>query len=330
MQNFTEVRKYFEKLGIAPNLIFDGSSSMIRMGHHRLDQTNPSGQPNGALHGLLLDLKNKLGIGGMPFNNVYVVFDRGGSARRKSMNKEYKAQRSAVYSVYMTLGSGMADVEAKASWYRQQDRAIELMDAIGVKGVYLENVEGDDIISWLSNLAPCVIVSPDGDFHQLLSSVVTIYDPNKKAFLTLNTFQELTLKTYKGISITPRQVLLGKALVGDKSDNLKGVPQLGWKRVGEVITEGVTTLEKALEGDSKYVAKVEANVDLVKANLKIMDLSSPQISVVGVNTLMAHVKRKCECNLQKFWTLCGKEGLAEFVFDQSFVGSVMKAKGRKI
>ena len=93
--------------------------------------------------------------------------------------------------------------------------------------------EADDVIAALSNVldgSNKVVISRDHDFIQLVQSgqVLGVWDPVKKDYL----------------NIPKEDVILMKALEGDASDNIPGIPGVGPVGAKKLITEGLDSLSE--------------------------------------------------------------------------------------
>ncbi len=106
----------------------------------------------------------------------------------------------------------------------QNNEAIKtILHAVGIVSIYPRELEADDIVSYLCNEIPGskVIVSVDKDFIQLIKESVTLYDPIRKIEYTNERFKELTG------SDSVEEWLTCKCILGDKSDNVSGIPGYG-------------------------------------------------------------------------------------------------------
>jgi DNA polymerase-1 len=104
----------------------------------------------------------------------------------------------------------------------------ELIDSLAAPVVQVAGYEADDVIGTLSRLTPdgvhCYIVSNDKDTLQLVTDDVTVISLNTKA----NKMYTPELVTYE-MGVAPQQIPELKALMGDASDNIPGIPLVGPK-----------------------------------------------------------------------------------------------------
>ena len=134
-----------------------------------------------------------------------------------------------------------------------------------------------------------VIVSADKDFIQLLDDKTLLYRPVQKEILNKNMVVEK-------FGIHPRNFALARAIAGDPSDNLPGVPRVGLgtvaKRFSFLKNEKDYFIEDLLEKcDSKENKKLKIyknileSQSLIRENYAIMQLSSPSLSIQAKNRI---------------------------------------------
>lgn len=184
--------------------------------------TNDKGFPTGLLTGLVgmvkkfyKDKKN------MPF----IVFALESQTKTKRAEKlgEYKQNRK----------------DAPKEMLLQIPIALEWLQKMGFTCVEVNGFEADDVIASLATLSPYKtrIYSKDKDFNQLLSDKIALFD-GKTEFLTKD-----CVKKY---GILPGQFTDYQGIVGDSSDNYKGVKGIGSKNAKELLQQ-LGSLEKIYE-----------------------------------------------------------------------------------
>lgn len=126
----------------------------------------------------------------------------------------------------------------------------ELLSALNIKQYAVEGFEADDILGTLSKKAEdmgfeAVIVSGDRDLLQLASNSLKIRIPKTKGGKTEieDYFQKDVIEKY---GVTPTEFIDLKALMGDSSDNIPGVPGIGEKTATKIIQE-YKNIETAIE-----------------------------------------------------------------------------------
>ena len=262
-------------------LIVDAMNMLIRS-FSLLKAMNPDGHHIGGLVGFLRSLGYVTRI--FDPTRVIVVWDgKGGSANRKNIDPNYKAQRATSRITHWGLYDNK-EQETEAligQLYRVQD----YLECLPVHQIGLEKLEADDIIAYIaqkasiSSVKKCTIISSDKDFLQLVDDTIEVYAPVKKRTFTQdNIFEEL--------KVLPENYNVVKALLGDNSDNLPGVKGLGIKTIisefPELLTNPKSNLQYVYDTcasklDEKKVKKIFPKIltewDRVETNFTLMDLS---------------------------------------------------------
>jgi 5'-3' exonuclease len=260
-------------------LVIDAMNMLIRS-FSLLKAMNPLGHHVGGLIGFL----RSLGFVTRTFDptRVLVIWDgKGGSANRKNIDQNYKANRATSRITHWGLYDTKAEEQEAliAQLYRTQD----YIECLPVQQVMMEKLEADDIIAYLaktasSNNKKLTIISSDKDFLQLVDENVEVYAPVKKLLLTAANIQG-------ELQVLPENYNVIKALLGDNSDNLAGVKGLGIKTIisqfPDLVNVPGTTLEYVYDVCAakltdpkvkKIFPKIISEWDRVETNFKLMDL----------------------------------------------------------
>ena len=212
-----------------PLILVDGSSYLYRAFHALPPLTNSKGEPTGAVKGVINMLRRLQKD--YPSSVIVVVFDAKGKTFRDEIFAEYKANRPP-----------MPDE------LRPQVQPIyDIVKAMGLPLLVEEGVEADDVIGTLAKQAeeigqPVVISTGDKDMAQLVNEHVTL----------VNTMTD-TLLDIEGVKakfgLPPELIIDFLALMGDKVDNIPGVPGVGEKTALALIQQlgGIDTIYKDLE-----------------------------------------------------------------------------------
>ncbi len=202
-------------------LIFDGNSIVNRAFYAIHALSTKDGRPTNGIYGFL-KLYFKYYAIAQP-DMVAVAFDLREKTFRHQMYADYKAQRK-----------GMPEELAM-----QMEPLKEILRAMNVKILELAGYEADDIIGTASRYClergyECDIVSGDRDDFQLVGPGVRVLMPVTKAGGSEMEIidAEAVQKKYE---LTPAQLIDLKAIMGDTSDNIKGVPGIGEKGALELI-----------------------------------------------------------------------------------------------
>ena len=303
-------------------LVVDALNQFIRM-----YITDPSlsvnGDPIGGMKGFLMAIQ-KITREVKP-DAVVVAWDGpGGSMRRKQTVKEYKEGRAPLR---LNRSIDLTDDEQYENRTRQQFKLFEILNATPIIQLCLEGVEADDIISFTCQSERFrdwqkVIVSSDKDFYQLLDEKTVLLRPAQKQYVNMNNVIE-------DFDIHPNNFALARAISGDKSDNLPGIPGVGMKTVAkrfpflkekkEYLLDDLIKYSDNLEEKAKVHKVLRENKELVLTNYKMMQLASPMLNFEDTQKLNYvfdnHVP---EFNGTEFQKLAIKEGFPQVNFADLF------------
>jgi DNA polymerase I len=264
-------------------LIVDAMNTFIRS-FSMVKAMNPKGHHIGGLLGFMRSLGFLVRT--IDPTRVILVFDgKGGSMNRRNMNPNYKANRDNLKVTHW----GMYDSreEERESMAAQMGRLFDYLECMPVSILSLEKVEADDIISFVAQGLASVgrkatIVSSDKDFLQIVKPGIEVYAPIKKRTFTHENILE-------EIKVSSVNYLIAKALLGDNSDNLRGIKGLGIKTLIKEFPELKTPkkieldfiyerAEEKLE-EKKIFARIVHDWDHVEVNYKIMNLQETQLDL---------------------------------------------------
>ena len=198
--------------------LIDGSNQMYRAYHAIRGLTGPDGKSTNAVYGFI-NMLRKLIADHQP-EYIAASFDVRGQTFRSKMSADYKANRAPMPS----------DLAEQIPW------VFEACEALGVPIFTSEGFEADDVIGTLASRAAshglnAAIVTGDKDFFQLVNDVIKVYNPKDEG-----TWLDAAGVVQK-FGVPPSQVVDVLALMGDSSDNVKGVPGIGDKGARELIAQ---------------------------------------------------------------------------------------------
>lgn len=196
-------------------LILDGNS-IVNRAFYGIRQLNaPDGTPTNGVYGFL-SILHKLLEEQKP-DSVCVAFDLKAPTFRHLRYDGYKAQRK-----------GMPDELAV-----QMPVLKKALDAMGIMRIELEGYEADDLLGTAARICTekgwnCLIVTGDKDSFQLINDKTHIFHVKSRMGQTSTTeyTPELFFEEY---GFEPKHMVDLKALMGDTSDNIPGVPGVGEK-----------------------------------------------------------------------------------------------------
>jgi len=287
---------------------------------------SPNGQPIGGIVGTL-KIMQKLCREINPDQIVICWDGEGGSSKRKAMNKNYKEGRTPVRLNRDVRNLTENEELANKIW--QQTRLAEYLNELPVIQFLYPQIEADDLVSYICQHTHYadwqkVIVSSDKDFIQLIDNKTILFRPVQEEILNVK-------KVLDEYSIHPNNFVLARSISGDSSDNIQGIKGIGLATIAKrfpILSEsGSCSIDKLKEEcehtKGSVYTKVSENIDVVKNNYKIMQLTSPQISIqtkVQINNVLGTFKP--EFNQMEFKKMSMEDGFA--VVDFSTLFSVMK------
>lgn len=270
-QNIKE--KYPEAAKEKPfvTLLVDGNNLLrISMADTK---TNAKGEHYGGVFQFLLQLRIMINKIGSRLDYIYVFFDDHDSGiLRYNIYNDYKANRDKDYAnstygksdywkkyeetlkgmqnaIYKKARKNDAVEEKKRiekeiereNFNREREIIMKCLNELFIRWVFDENTEGDDLIAYyVKNKKPnekVVIMSTDRDLTQLISDDVCIYDKQMKDSISKKCpyLSKDNFKKYRGIP--PENVVTKKIMLGDSSDNIKGIKGLSENRLLEIMPE---------------------------------------------------------------------------------------------
>lgn len=229
---------------------------------------------------------------------TFVVWESGGSQKRRNILKDYKQGRrpEKLNRYYEEIPDTIANRNFQISLL------IEVLDNTNCNQIYIPDCEADDVIAYLSNYyykdTQKVIVSSDRDFYQLLSNNTVIYSPTWKKYVNKNTVLDK-------FEIHPNNFCLAKAIVGDKSDNIIGVPGVGFKFLSKyfpefkdekeiLLNDFIDSCNKKINENTKITkyGKIILNNDIIKRNIKLIILDIGCLTNDQIKKVIYNIEEK--------------------------------------
>lgn len=194
------------------------------------------------------------------------------------MDEKGPTFRHLQYEEYKATRPGMPeDLKIQIPYIRK------IVSALGIPLVSCEGFEADDLMATFIHSfdLPILMIAPDKDLLSLLSERVWAYDPIREKITDLKSFEEK-------YGFSPEYFPQFRALAGDPSDNIRGVPGIG-EKTAQGLIKTYQTLEnlyqnlskitplKLRESLSKYKDQVFKNLELMKLRIDA-PLPSKEIS----------------------------------------------------
>ncbi|OIO38259.1 MAG: DNA polymerase I [Candidatus Omnitrophica bacterium CG1_02_49_16] len=223
-------------------ILLDGNSFCYRAFYAVRELRNSKGQATNAVYGFITMLEKLI----KAFNpdGVALTFDLKGPTFRHKRYDQYKIQRPPMPE---DLVSQMPIIKA-------------VVQAMNIPIFEKEGYEADDVMGTIARKLELAghetfIVTSDKDALQLVNKKIRVLNPQKENFI----YDEAAVKNRFGVM--PKQVVEIMALMGDAADNIPGVPGIGGKTAGKLISEF-----GSLEGVLKNISKIKSG--RLKANLE--------------------------------------------------------------
>ena len=254
-------------------VLVDGSSYLYRAFHALPPLVTSRGQPTGAVKGVINMIRALMKNCG--HSNIAIVFDAKGKTFRNDIFKEYKAHRPP-----------MPDD------LRSQIKPIHnIISAMGLPLLVIEGVEADDVIGTLSLQATdeginTLISTGDKDLAQLVNQRVTLINTMTNEILDPD-------GVVKKFGVEPCRIVDYLALMGDKSDNIPGVPGVGPKTALKWLQE-YDSMEGIIENAEEIGGKVG---ERLRDNFGLLRLSYELATIkldVELNISLLNLTKKAD------------------------------------
>ncbi|MGL4896496.1 MAG: 5'-3' exonuclease, partial [Shewanella sp.] len=242
-----------------PLVLVDGSSYLYRAYYAPPHLTNSKGEATGAVYGVVNMLRSLL-TRYQP-SHIAVVFDAKGNTFRNELYSEYKAHRPPMPD---DLRSQIAPLH-------------RIIRALGLPLLSISGVEADDVIGTIARQASrenrAVLISTgDKDMAQLVDDNITLINTMTN---TIMGPAEVTEK----FGVGPERIIDLLALMGDKADNIPGLPGVGEKTalamltgagsVANLLAAPQQVTELGFRGAKTMAAKISDNADMLKLSYEL-------------------------------------------------------------
>ena len=288
-----------------PLILVDGSSYLYRAFHALPPLTNSKGKPTGAVKGVI-NMMRRLQKD-YPLSTHVVVFDAKGKTFRDDMYADYKANRPPMPD----------DLRL------QIEPIHKIIEAMGIPMLVIEGVEADDVIGTLAVQAtaaeqPVVISTGDKDIAQMVNEHISMENT------MTNTVMDRAGVIEK-FGIPPDLIIDYLALLGDKSDNIPGVPGVGEKTALGLL-QGIGGLDAiyknldkvadlAFRGAKTMAAKLEEHREQAYLSYKLATIKTDVDMPLAIDQLQNSAADKGEL-LALFKEMEFKTWIAELESDE--------------
>lgn len=194
--------------------------------------------------------------------SLYVIFDSETSKNSNlEIDKEYKTNRI-----------DYSNISEEENPFSQLPFIKKALEYLKIAYLEVENNETDDLIASIVskpiNEYQYIIVSTDSDFIQLVDNNVFLYVPRGKKSILYN--REEVIKKY---NVIPEKYVLFKSLVGDKSDNIKGVNGIGNITAAKILK--YNSVQEFIENNptSRFSNILISSKEVIIKNRKLIELN---------------------------------------------------------
>ena len=248
------------------------------------------GQHVGGIVGFLSDLRKM--IEKFRPNPIYVIWEGGGSPRRRAIFPDYKCRRRP-QRLNRFYGDDMPNSIADNN--DQVKMIVKLLKLTPICQIYVPDCEADDVIGYVARYrfkdALKIILSADKDYYQLISQGVIIYSPTWKRLI-----QEADVIERFGVH--PNNFSLAKSVCGDDSDNIPGVDGIGFKTLSKrfvgfendaqlSIDDIITQSKQKINEGSKVQAytNIANNEVLIRRNWSLVNLDTDNLAAYQIEKI---------------------------------------------
>ena len=261
----------------APLILVDGSSYLYRAFHamFKADLRNSRGEPTGAIRTVISMLRRLQKD--YPSSVIVVVFDAKGKTFRDEIYADYKSSRPPMPD----------DLRS------QVEPIHDIIRAMGLPLLMVDGVEADDVIGTLARQATeqsadVIISTGDKDMAQLVNAHVTLVNTMTETQLDIDGVMEK-------FGIPPALIIDLLALVGDKVDDIPGVPGVGEKTALALLQNlgGLDSIYRDLEsvrtldfrGAKKMPEKLAEHEDIARLSYLLATIKTDVVLEVGLQEL---------------------------------------------
>lgn len=306
-----------------PVLIIDALNVFIR--HYAANPSmNESGEHVGGFLGFLRNIE--LLCERTNPCEVIVVWEGGGSPRRRSVLSTYKDRRRPM-KMNRYYGDEIPDTLENRN--KQISLCVETLGFTGCKQIYVQDCEADDVICRIVKYSRPdkrkVIISSDQDLYQLLGSKTIQWSPGQKAFVTPKTVVDKF-----GISV--ENFCTARSFIGDSSDKITGVRGAGFtsmaKRFPELASNSHVSVKEVIDLAKQRVEnkklKLFENIIASSAdafrNWKLMYLDTNNMSATQIQLIDEKIQKKAPLpNKMELLKVFRRENIKNFNVDSFFI-----------
>jgi len=283
-------------------LVIDGHSLLHRAFHALPSLTTKKGELVNAIYGFLLILFRAISQFQPDF--VVATFDFPAPTFRHEKFKEYKATRPKI----------------PPDLSQQIPKIKEILKTLNIPIFEKKGFEADDIIGTIAKLAPrkqvipeieTIILSGDLDTLQLVDNFTKVYTPKKGIKETILYDRDKIQERY---GLLPSQLVDLRALKGDSSDNIPGIPGIGQKTAILLLQKfgNIENLYQELEKNSEKAQNLKPRIKNLLLKYKETAFFSKALAEINKNVRLDFDLKKCN------WKSYNKEKVIQLFKELEF------------
>tara|TARA_B100000700_G_C15060544_1_gene865443 strand:- start:1468 stop:2421 length:954 start_codon:yes stop_codon:yes gene_type:complete len=281
------------------------------------------GEPIGGVVGFLNGLKNI--VAEIFPEQVYIIWEGGGSARRRKIFPDYKKNRrpQRLNRFYAEIPDTVSNRNGQVAFL------VNVLKHTPVCQIYVSDCEADDAIGYMSKTMftdkKCVIYSSDKDYYQLISDRVEVFSPTSKKYIKVDD----VLERFK---IHPNNFCQARSFCGDTSDGVPGIKGVGFKvlvnQFPELTNPEFVSIEDILNSSKIRQAKSKAKIfkridegeDIARRNWKLMHLGTANLAATQIQKIQGAINTfEPSRNKIAVMRMLSREGLHTFDVDALFL-----------
>lgn len=259
-------------------MVFDGLNTFIRS-FGATPAYNEDGDHIGGITGFLYSVGKT--VRDFKPTRCVIVFDgKGGSAKRKKIYGDYKANRANKTKLRRHDHHDSTIEDEQESMRHQFSRLVSYLDNLPVTFMAIDGIEADDAIAYIAQMyedtcKKITIVSTDRDFYQLVDDRIQVWSPIKKKMYDVDAVHE-------EFGVHPNNMVIYRSFTGDASDNIPGVNGIGPKTILKLIPELSQSAEFSVDNlldksrnnlkESKSYQKILDNARIIEQNYQLMNI----------------------------------------------------------
>jgi DNA polymerase-1 len=258
-------------------------------------------------------------------SRIIVVWESGGSARRRAIMGSYKSgRRPAALNRYYEN-----DIPATATNHAMQvNMLVKALSHVPVTQIYVKNCEADDIIGYLVRYnvldSAVMVVSSDKDLYQLIGENVLQYSPGQKKVID-------TSEVLQKFGIHPNNFVTARCFIGDSSDDVVGIKGAGFKNISrwfpflsdsqfyscQEVVEHAQIL--SVKNRGKTIKAISEAGSMAQKNWRLMHLDTQNLAADQIKKINDQLENIGTSDKMSLLRMMSQHGMQSFDINRHFV-----------